>query len=197
MTTKLLSRTSLHRTSIHWIAALAIITVVSSTRVSAQRAGSWVDIGRGVVGSGASASGALQFAHSSSRKKNGVGLGHGFSVGAGPDGIALSNSVGAGGGPLGVAHNMQLNIGRDGAHVSQSGVVSQGNNRRVTAGGQTGTHNGRVYGGSSATGFGQHTKAFSKSRTRHWGGGSGQPVYTTQPYRPTRRVIRGFNGFRR
>ena len=142
----------------------------STNNASAQRAGSWVDIANGRVGSGASAEGSLlQFAKSKSSSKNGVDFGHGFAVGAGPDGIAISNSIGAGGGPLGVAHNMQVNIGANGTHVSHGGVVSQGGDRRVISGGETGTRNGQVYGGSHSTGFGNQTNAWSNSRTQQWG----------------------------
>lgn len=159
--------------------------VATGSTASAQRAGSWVDIAAGAVGSGASASGPLQFAKSKSKSKNGLGFGHGFAVGAGPNGIALSNSIGAGGGPLGVAHNVQLNVGAGGAHLSHGGVVSEGGNRRVIAGGETGTSQGRVRGGSYATGFGNRTRAYSKSRTRHWSNGPTQStngsIQSTQP----------------
>ncbi|KAA5547063.1 hypothetical protein FYK55_01195 [Roseiconus nitratireducens] len=147
----------------------ALVLALSATNVSAQSAGSWVDIGRGKVGAGANASGSmLQFAKSKSKSKNGVDFGHGFAVGAGPDGIALSNSIGVGGGPVGAAHNLQLNIGRNGTHVSHGGVVSEGGNRRVISGGSTGVRNGQVYGGSQSTGFGTNTKAYSKSHTRQF-----------------------------
>ena len=149
------------------LACLAVALLASPA--SAQRAGSWVDIGRGFAGSGASADGMFKFAKSKSRSKNGVDFGHGFAVGAGPNGIAISNSIGAGTGPLGAAHNVNLNIGAGGAHVSHGGVISEGGNRRVISGGGTGTSpNGNVYGGSSSTGFGNRTKAYSKSRTRQW-----------------------------
>lgn len=173
------------------IAFLAVAFVISLTagQASAQvfgsksfgspSAGSWVDLSRGRAGAGASANGMFQIAKSRSSSKNGVQFGHGFGLGAGPNGIAISNSIGAGAGPGGVAHNMNLNIGRGGAHLSHSGVVSQGGNRRVVSGGHTGTtSNGRVYGGSTSSGYGNHTKAYSKSKTRNWGGGSSSPYRT-------------------
>ena len=160
------------------IAALALI----ANTASAQRAGSWVDIAGGRVGAGASADGLFKHATSKSSSKNGVDFGHGFAVGAGPNGIAVSNTIGAGGGPLGVAHNVQLNIGPGGTHVSQGGVVTQGGNRRVLSGGETGIRNGQVYGGSRSTGFGHRTKAWSNSRTNNWGGQTyGAPVQVGAP----------------
>ena len=153
------------------VAMLALATVTAAP-ASAQRAGSWVDIGNGFARSGASADGSLvQFAKSKSSSKNGVQFGHGFAVGAGPQGISLSNSIGGGTGPLGAAHNVNLHVGRNGTHLSHGGVVSQGGNRRVISGGGTGSYNGRVGGGSTSTGFGSHTKAYSKSQTRQWNGG--------------------------
>lgn len=188
------------------LTAVALVAAMAAP-VSAQRAGSWVDIGNGVVGSGASASGPLQFAKSKSSSKNGVDFGHGFAVGAGPNGIALSNSIGAGTGPLGVAHNMNLNIGAGGAHLSHGGVVSEGGNRRVISGGQTGVQNGQVYGGSSSTGYGNRTKAWSSSHTRQWNpptNYSGQSLYyspANQPNAATQNMIRtrnvGSSNFRR
>lgn len=157
------------------LAGLALITsliLLSSSTASAQRAGSWVDIGRGFAGAGASADGDFQFAKSRSSNKNGIGFGHGFAVGAGPNGIAISNSIGAGGGPLGAAHNMQLNIGAGGTHLSHGGVVSQGGNRRVISGGSTGVTNGQVWGGSQSTGFGNNSRAYSKSHTQQFFGGA-------------------------
>ena len=160
------------------IAALAL----TANTASAQRAGSWVDIAGGKVGAGASADGLFKHATSRSSSKNGVDFGHGFAVGAGPNGIAVSNTIGAGGGPLGVAHNVQLNIGPGGTHVSQGGVVTQGGNRRVLSGGETGTRNGQVYGGSHSTGFGHQTKAWSHSQTNRWGGQAyGTPVQVGAP----------------
>ncbi|QDV47379.1 hypothetical protein Enr13x_72880 [Stieleria neptunia] len=187
------------------VAAATLFTLAlaaSPAEVSAQSAGSWVDIARGRVGAGANADGMIQIAKSRSSSKNGVDFGHGFALGAGPNGLAISNSIGVGGGQAGAAHNVQLNIGRGGAHVSHGGVVTQGGNRRVVSGGQTGTSGGRVYGGSHSTGYGQHTKAYSKSQTRQWGGQvyqgqvnqyrayQGQPNATRSRSMPAR-VIRG------
>ena len=163
---------------------------------AAQRAGSWVDVARGRVGAGANADGMFKVTKTRSSSKNGVDFGHGFALGAGPNGLAISNSVGVGGGNAGAAHNVQLNIGRNGAHVSHGGVVSQGGNRRVISGGQTGTSNGQVYGGSQSTGFGQNTRTYSKSHTRQWGGQVYQPQgsYQAQPTRVFRSGgIRMFN----
>lgn len=192
------------RHTIFTVAAATLFTLVlagSATEVSAQSAGSWVDIARGRAGAGASADGMFKVAKTKSSSKNGVDFGHGFALGAGPDGIAISNSIGVGGGQAGAAHNVQLNLGRNGAHVSHGGVVTQGGNRRVISGGQTGTYNGQVYGGSQSTGFGQRTKAYSNSHTRQWGGQQtyqSQPSYNqpsySQPYSATRstpgRIIR-------
>ena len=180
------------------LTAVALVATMAAP-ASAQRAGSWVDIGNGLVGSGASASGPLQFAKSKSSSKNGVDFGHGFAVGAGPNGIALSNSIGAGTGPLGVAHNMNLNIGAGGAHLSHGGVVSEGGNRRVISGGETGVQNGQVYGGSNSTGYGNRTKAWSNSHTRQWNpptNYSGQSLYYSpdnQPTAATQNMIRTRN----
>lgn len=176
------------RQTLFTLAATTLFTLAlafSTTEASAQSAGSWVDIGRGGVGSGANASGMFQIAKSRSSKKNGVGFGHGFALGAGPNGLALSNSIGVGGGPAGAAHNVQLNIGRNGTHFSQGGVVSQGGNRRVISGGQAGTTNGQIYGGSYSTGYGQNTRAYSKSHTRQFGGPNSGQVYQNQPTRST------------
>lgn len=194
----------------------AIITTVAATlftlamacsadNASAQSAGSWVDIARGRAGAGANASGLIQIAKTRSSSNNGVDFGHGFALGAGPNGLAISNSIGVGGGNAGAAHNMQLNIGRNGTHLSHGGVVTQGGNRRVVSGGQTGTYNGQVYGGSQSTGYGQNTKAYSKSHTQQWGGqvyqgqsNYGQPTYSqptySQPttYRSTSSPVRVF-----
>jgi len=179
--------------------ATAFLTLfaLSTTPVSAQSAGSWVDMMPGNAGAGANASGLIQIAKSKSSSKNGVDFGHGFGLGVGPNGIAISNSIGVGGGPVGAAHNMQLNIGRNGTHLSHGGVVSQGGNRRVIAGGSTGSSNGRVYGGSRVTGYGQNTRAYSKSHTRRFQPTS-QPAYYgsgTSNRGSVGRVIRG--GFRR
>ena len=166
-----MSRRIMNQVALGCLTTLALVAGTASP-ASAQRAGSWVDIGNGFAGSGASASGSLlQIAKSKSSSKNGVQYGHGFAVGAGPEGISLSNSIGAGTGPLGAAHNVNLHVGRNGTHVSHGGVVSQGGNRRVVSGGNAGSYNGRVSGGSSSTGFGNRTKAYSKSQTRQWNTG--------------------------
>ncbi len=150
---------------------LLALAVVTASPASAQRAGSWVDIGNGFAGAGASANGSLlQFSKAKSSSRNGVQYGHGFAVGAGPNGISLSNSIGAGTGPLGGAHNVNLHLGRNGTHVSHGGVVSQGGNRRVISGGNAGNYGGQVSGGNYSTGFGNRTNAYSKSRTRRWNG---------------------------
>ncbi|GEM_PF-3169617 len=169
------------------IASLTIATCWTAT-AEAQRAGSWVDIARGGTGSGASADGVFKFARSDSRSNGSTQFGHGFAVGAGPEGIALSNSIGGGAGPLGAAHNLQLNVGREGTHLSHGGVVSQGGERRVFAGGETGSHYGQPYGGSQVGGYGHHTNAYSNSHTQPWrsrpAGGPGStwnPGATVQP----------------
>jgi hypothetical protein len=166
-------RTITHPSVTFAFACLALAGFAAS-EASAQRAESWVDIGNGFAGSGASASGSLvQIAKSKSSSRNGVQFGHGFAVGAGPEGVSLSNSIGAGTGPVGAAHNLNLHLGRNGAHVSHGGVVSEGGNRRVISGGQAGSYQGRVQGGSRSSGFGRNTKAYSKSRTLPWNGSPG------------------------
>lgn len=155
--------------------ATLLIVAATAAPASAQRASSFVDIFGGGARAGASATGQFQFAKTKTSSKNGVQFGHGLAVGAGPNGIAISNSIGGGTGPLGVAHNLNLNIGPNGTHVSQGGVVSQGGNRRVIAGGETGTQNGQIYGGSNVTGFGNQTKVWSKSNTNNWN----RPQYGT------------------
>jgi hypothetical protein len=161
----------------------ALVLTCGPNTASAQSAGSWVNVLGGSAGSGANADGMFQIAKTKSSSKNGVGFGHGFALGAGPNGLAISNSIGVGSAAGGAAHNVQLNLGRNGAHVSHGGVVSQGPNGRVISGGSTGTSNGRVYGGSQSTGYGQNTRAYSKSHTRQFGG----QVYQNQPssYPPT------------
>ena len=150
-------------------AAAFCVYLLAPSIVSAQSAGSWVDIASGKVGAGADASGMIQIANSKSQSKNGVDFGHGFALGAGPNGLAISNSVGVGGGPVGASHNMQLNVGRGGAHLSHSGVATQGGNRRVVSGGNTGSFNGgQVYGGSQSRGYGHNTHVYSQSHTRQW-----------------------------
>lgn len=156
---------------------LLVIAAATGSTASAQRASSGVDIFRGGAGANASADGMFKFARTNSSSNNGVQFGHGLAVGAGPNGIAVSNSIGGGAGPLGAAHNVNLNIGTKGTHISHGGVVSQGGNRRVTSGGGTGIQNGRVYGGSRSRGYGNHTKAYSKSHTRNWVQPSYQPSY--------------------
>lgn len=159
--------------------AILFLAAASASPAAAQRADSFVDIFRGGAGAGASADGQFKFARSKSSSNNGVQFGHGLAVGAGPNGIAVSNSIGAGAGPIGAAHNLNMTIGRDGTHLSQGGVVSQGGNRRVVSGGGTGIQNGQVYGGSGSSGFGNRTKAWSSSQTNQWSQPyvQGQPVY--------------------
>lgn len=160
--------------------ALAAMVALAASQASAQRSGSWVDIGRGFAGAGASANGELfQYAKSKSKSKDGVQYGHGFAVAGGRDGITLSNSIGGGTGPLGAAHNLNLTIGRNGTHLSHGGVVSEGGNRRVISGGSSGSYNGRVSGGSSSTGFGNNTRAYSRSHTRQFYP-QGNVVYPSQ-----------------
>jgi hypothetical protein len=197
------------------LASLALLFVAAlASPASAQRAESWVDIRPGGAGAGASADGMFKFAKSKSSSKNGVQFGQGLAVGAGPNGISVSNSIGAGAGPIGVAHNVNLSIGKGGTHVSHGGVVSQGGNRRVTTGGSTGVQsNGRVYGGSNSTGYGNKTHAWSRSHTRNaptnyvplgQGSANTTQVYQGQSYRSTSpsttqfRQPRGrsFGGFR-
>ena len=160
----------------------ALCLIATATTASAQSAGSWIDLAGGNARAGASANGSLlQFAKSKSSSKNGVDFGHGFAVGASETGISISNTIGAGHRGNGVAHNLNMHIGANGTHVSHGGVHTQGGNRRVISGGQTGVRNGQVYGGSSSTGFGHQTNAWSNSRTRQWSQGHYQPVQQYQP----------------
>ncbi len=146
-----------------WIAKLFISFVSISTVASAQSAGTHVDVGPGHAGAGASASGAWQHTETESRV-GAANMGRALAIGAGPNGLSLSHSIGVNAGGRGVGHNFNLSIGPGGSHVSHGGVVTEGGNSRVLAGGNA---RGGLFpsGGSSVSGFGRRTDAYSRSRT--------------------------------
>lgn len=138
----------------------------------AQSANTRVDVGPGFAGAGASANGSIfQFTDTTSRVKNGTSFGQGVAVGVGHNGISFSHSLGANGGGMGVGHNLNMTIGRNGTHVSHGGVTTQGGNSRVRVGGGSGQYGNQIYGGSTATGFGNRTRAWSNSNTRRFNPG--------------------------
>lgn len=152
----------------------ALLLALTPALAMAQSADSGVDVGPGGSGASAGYVGDWGIAQTESRD----GFGRALGVGVTKDGVAISHSIGASNGSSGVGHNFNMAIGRDGAHVSQGGVVTSGGNGRVQAGGS-----GSQYGGGSdVIGWGNNTKAWSNSRTRRWGnsgsqnGGNGQIV---------------------
>lgn len=152
----------------------AFLFVLSITTCSmAQSAWTGVNVGPGFAGANAGAQGSIfQFSDTKSRVKNGTSFGQGVAVGVGQNGISFSHSVGANGGGVGLGHNLNMTIGRNGTHVSQGGVTSQGGNSRVVVGGGSGQSGRQIYGGSNATGYGNNTRAWSNSRTQQF-----RPVY--------------------
>lgn len=150
----------------HTRIALALaIACAAPLAARGQSAGTLVDVGPGSAGASGTASGAWQLVESNSRVSNGTSVGKALAVGAGPHGLAISHSVGVNSGGVGAAHNFNLSIGPQGAHVSNGGVVSQGGNSRVIAGGNAQTGFTGPRGGSQVSGFGNHTRAHSQSRT--------------------------------
>lgn len=145
-----------------------LIVATFATCSFAQSANTGVDVGPGYAGANAGATGSIwQWADTTSKVKNGTSFGQGVAVGVGRNGISFSHSLGANGGGLGVGHNLNMTIGRNGTHVSRGGVRTQGGNSRVVVGGGSGQLPGRrIYGGSTATGYGNRTNAWSNSRTR-------------------------------
>ena len=149
----------------------ALLFVLSITSFGmAQNAWTGVNVGPGFAGAQAGAQGSIfQFSDTKTRVKNGQSFGQGVAVGVGQNGVSFSHSIGANGGGLGLGHNLNMTIGRNGAHVSQGGVTSQGGNSSVQVGGRTGQGPGRqIYGGSNATGWGNNTRAWSNSRTQQF-----------------------------
>ncbi len=144
---------------------VCVILTAAPAVACAQSAGTNVDVGPGFAGAGGQASGQWQLVDSNSRVHNGISTGNAFAVGAGPNGLALSHSIGVHGAGVGTAHNFNLAIGRGGAHVSNGGVTSQGGNSRVIAGGSAQSSPFGPQGGSTVTGFGNRTRAYSNSRT--------------------------------
>ncbi len=146
-----------------WKAAIFLCLVSVGGIVNAQSAGTHVDVGPGHAGAGASASGAWQHTDTESRV-GATNMGRALAIGAGPNGLSLSHSIGVNAGGRGVGHNFNLSIGPGGSHVSHGGVVTERGNSRVIAGGNT---QGGYFpnGGSTVTGFGRRTHAYTESRT--------------------------------
>ncbi|TWT36988.1 hypothetical protein KOR34_19340 [Posidoniimonas corsicana] len=143
----------------------ALLLALAPALALAQSADSGVDVGPGGSGASAGYVGDWGIAKTESRD----GFGRALGVGVTKDGVAISHSIGASNGSSGVGHNFNMAIGRDGAHVSQGGVVTGGGNGRVEAGGSASQQGG----GSEVVGWGDNTKAWTESRTRRWGSGSG------------------------
>jgi hypothetical protein len=152
------------------------LVAASPALANAQSAGTIVDVGPGHAGASGTASGPWQLVDSSSSVNNGTSLGKALAVGAGPNGLAISHSVGVNRGGVGAAHNFNLAIGAQGTHVSHGGVISQGGNSRVIAGGSSQTGWQGPQGGSQVTGFGNNTRAYSKSRTTFRSSNFGGPA---------------------
>lgn len=146
--------------------ALALFAVITPSIADAQWAESGVDLSNGRAGAGASADGQWTFVDSTSNVNGSNSFGHGIGVGVGPNGISVSNSVGFNTAQGGAAHNFNMTVGRNGTHFSDGGVVSQGGNTGVIAGGGSGLYGNQISGGSSVTGYGNHVDAYSNSRTR-------------------------------
>ncbi|TWT76150.1 hypothetical protein Pla123a_29390 [Posidoniimonas polymericola] len=153
---------------------LTLLLALTPALAMAQSAESGVDVGPGGSGASAGYVGDWGIADTESRD----GFGRALGVGVSKDGVAISHSIGASNGSSGVGHNFNMAIGRDGAHVSQGGVVTSGGNGRVEAGGSA----SQFGGGSDVVGWGNNTKAWTESRTRRWSnngpqnGGNGQIV---------------------
>ncbi len=148
--------------------AAAAVSLVATT-VSAQSAGTIVNVGPGFAGADASASG--RWTHTDTESRVGAGggsLGRGLAIGVGPNGLSLSHSIGVNQGGVGVGHNFNLSIGRNGTHVSHGGVNTMGGNSQVIVGGQTSQNFGQIQGGSHATGFGHRTHARTGASTHRF-----------------------------
>lgn len=148
---------------------LAICLVSLPTFAMAQSAETGVDVGPGHAGATAGADGDIwSFGDTTSHVDGGGSFASGVAIGVGQDGVSFSHSVGANGGGVGVGHNINMTIGRDGTHVSNGGVTTQGGNTRVQVGGGSGQYPGGIGGGSNATGWGNNTNAWSNSNTQRF-----------------------------
>lgn len=149
--------------------ALFVFLFVLPTFAFAQWADTSVDVGPGHAGATADANGEIwSFGDTTSHVDGNGSFASGVAIGVGHDGISFSHSVGANGGGMGVGHNINMTIGRDGTHVSQGGVTTQGGNTRVEAGGGSGRYGGGLRGGSNVRGWGNNTNAWSNSNTQRF-----------------------------
>ena len=145
------------------VSAISAVYLLLTGTCLANGAHSQVDVGRHHADAQAGYSGPAGMARTESRVGN-VSLGRGLAIAYGPGGISLSHSIGVASRGVGTAHNFQLSVGPNGTHVGRSGVVTAGGNTRVIAGGDTSSEPGRPQGGNSASGFGRHTEAWSRSQ---------------------------------
>jgi hypothetical protein len=154
-----------------------IVSVFAQSEAQAQGAKSWVDLLGSKASAGASFDGLLGHATSTASRGD-VDTGHGFSVGLGQNGITLSNSIGVGKeGIAGIGHNVQLNLNRNGMHVSRGAVISRGGEtQQLRVGGQTRTIGGRPTGGSQVIGSGSNSRGFSNSFSGPRGSLMGRPI---------------------
>ncbi|MEM6690205.1 MAG: hypothetical protein AAF664_12300 [Planctomycetota bacterium] len=145
------------------VALFAIATV-------AQAQSSWtgINVGPGHAGANAGATGQWTHTDTESRVGKHGSMARGLAIGAGPNGLSLSHSIGGNVAGVGVGHNLNMTIGRGGAHVSHGAVKTIGGNSSVIAGGGSGQRFGRVSGGSQVTGFGNQTRAITGARTRQF-----------------------------
>ena len=145
--------------------AMAVVLSGLSVRTSqAMDAASRVDIGRRHARAEASYDGPAGMARTDTRVGR-VNFARGLAVSYGLDGVSLSQSIGVSHGGLSTAHNFQLSIGPGGTHLSRGGVVSRGGDTRAITGGRTSLGPGGPRGGSSATGTGLDTRAWSRSES--------------------------------
>lgn len=135
----------------------------------AQSADTWVDVGPGHATGGGSAQGDIfQHVDTTSHVGPNGSMSHAVGIGVDQDGVSFSTSFGANGGGQGVGGNFNMTIGREGTHVSQGGVQTQGGNTRVQAGGGSGQYPGGIAGGNLIRGFGNNTQVHSQSTTQRF-----------------------------
>ncbi len=145
--------------------AIAIVLTGLSVRTSqASDAASRVDIGRRHARAEASYDGPAGMARTDTRVGR-VNFARGLAVSYGIDGVSLSQSIGVSHGGLSTAHNFQLSIGPGGTHLSRGGVVTRGGDSRAITSGHTSRGRGGPRGGSSSTGTGHDTRAWSSSES--------------------------------
>ena len=159
-------------------AILAFAALQSAASIQAQSVGAGVIVGPGYAGADATADG--RWTHANTRTQVGPGrsLGQGLAVAAGPNGLSLSHSIGVDNHGVGLGHNMNLSIGRGGAHISHGAVQSIGGSTEVNVGGsatqggwQPGLGWQPVGGGSTVGGVGNHVQTHTGARTfrfRRW-----------------------------